>query len=407
MAAILVRVQTRVGQARVSVQVCERLGERAIQRVREKGKRERGARARPSYTRAPPARVRSVTASARCIKSNFDWTASWQLTDTLETLAARLQQELPSLPQFKLSRDPAHKDYLGPANASVKQLGLQHGDRIFADHSAEAVADAAGPAAPSKSHIVGMTLSGKEVVEIVEASPAKTARVPAKDVKLDEVDEILAKEDGREQLKDQESKRGFGSASIDSMAVEPYDERLLKQKDVKLMSFHAHLRKLKSVQGGGKFSELKRHDFGTYGEVGGKGGQEKGWGERAVAMSRIPKPMTLNRQKFRHVDRGLCSPAHPVFLYRTSQMCTEDDPFPHTPGRAARHRAEAAARHQGRSECIRIFWGVLWTGVLYGTVVLHWSLSTGVITRVLHGAPRRCAPSTQTVYLACVLHCEL
>ena len=248
MAPILIRVQTRIGQARVSV----------------------------------------------------------ELTDTLEVLAARVQQELPGLPQFKLSRDPGHKDYLGPANASVKQLALQHGDRIFADHSSDVPADPS-PATPVKSHVMGMTLSGKEVVEIVENSSPAQARVPAKDVKLDEVDQLLTKMDGREKLKGSESKRGFGSASIDSMAVEPYDERLLKEKDIKLMSFHAHLRKLKSVQGGGKFSQLKRHDFGTYGEAGGKGGQEKGWGERAVAMNRIPKPMTLNRQKYRHVDRGNCA----------------------------------------------------------------------------------------------------
>eukprot|EP00287_Rhodomonas_sp_CCMP768_P027305 CAMPEP_0202849486 /NCGR_PEP_ID=MMETSP1389-20130828/80858_1 /ASSEMBLY_ACC=CAM_ASM_000865 /TAXON_ID=302021 /ORGANISM="Rhodomonas sp., Strain CCMP768" /LENGTH=67 /DNA_ID=CAMNT_0049527495 /DNA_START=7 /DNA_END=206 /DNA_ORIENTATION=- len=67
------------------------------------------------------------------------------------------------------------------------------------------------------------------------------------------------------------------------MAVEPYDDRLLKEKDIKLMSFHAYLRKLKSVSGGGKFSELKRHDFGSFGESGGKGGEEKGWGSRAVS----------------------------------------------------------------------------------------------------------------------------
>ncbi len=225
-------------------------------------------------------------------------------TDTLATLAARLQQEMPALPQFKLSRDAGHKDYLAPANATVQALRLQHGDRIFADHSADTPAEPA-PATPVKSHMMGQTLSGKEVVEIVEsASPAQAPRVLAKDVKLDEVDEILAKMDGRQKLKGSESKRGFGSASIDSMAVEPYDERLLKEQDIKLMSFNAYLRKLKSVQGGGKFSQLKRHDFGSYGEAGGKCGLEKGWGERAVAMNRIPKPMTLNRQKYRHVDRG-------------------------------------------------------------------------------------------------------
>eukprot|EP00961_Rhodomonas_salina_P087458 1176401-Rhodomonas_salina.1 len=47
----------------------------------------------------------------------------------------------------------------------------------------------------------------------------------------------------------------------------------------------------------------RRHDFGSFGEAGGKGGEEKGWGSRAVSMNKLPKPMTLNRQKYRHVDR--------------------------------------------------------------------------------------------------------
>jgi nuclear protein localization family protein 4 len=90
---------------------------------------------------------------------------------------------------------------------------------------------------------------------------------------------------------------------IDSMAVEPYDERLLKEKDVKLMSFHAYLRKLNSIQGGGKFAQLKRHDFGSYGAAGGKAGTASGFGEQAVSMSALPKPMTVTGQKYRHVDR--------------------------------------------------------------------------------------------------------
>ena len=253
-----------------------------------------GQRAQAEIKMAPMlVRVRTRLGQAR---------VSVEPTDTLAALADKLQQEQPALPQFKLSRDPGHKDYLGPAGANMKQLGLQHGDLIFADH--QAVAEPEAPATPSKTHRMGMTLTGTEVVEISEQqSPAAAARVAPKDVKLDEVDEVLSKLDGREKLKGSDSKRGFGSASIDSMAVEPYDDRLLKEKDIKLMSFHAYLRKLKSVQGGGKFSKLQRHDFGTYGEAGGKGGQEQGWGERAVAMSRIPKPMTLNRQKYRHVDR--------------------------------------------------------------------------------------------------------
>lgn len=191
-------------------------------------------------------------------------------------------------------------DYLKPATATVVALKLQHGDRIFAQH--DAVAKAAAPApSPAKTHMVGQSMSGKEVVEMID-SPAPKAAARPSEIVLDEVDEKLLLKDGREKLKNV-VKRGFGDQSIDTMPVEAYDERLLKEKDIKLMSFHAYLRKLKSVAGGGKFSELKRHDFGSYGAAGGKAGTTAGWGGSTVSMGALPKPMTLNRQKHRHIDR--------------------------------------------------------------------------------------------------------
>eukprot|EP00281_Chroomonas_sp_CCMP1168_P035876 CAMPEP_0206241856 /NCGR_PEP_ID=MMETSP0047_2-20121206/16734_1 /ASSEMBLY_ACC=CAM_ASM_000192 /TAXON_ID=195065 /ORGANISM="Chroomonas mesostigmatica_cf, Strain CCMP1168" /LENGTH=584 /DNA_ID=CAMNT_0053666811 /DNA_START=112 /DNA_END=1863 /DNA_ORIENTATION=- len=222
-------------------------------------------------------------------------------TDTLAALAAKVQEQMPGLVNFKLSRDPGHKDYLTPANATVAQLNLQHGDRIFAQHDPVAAAPAEAPS-PARTHIVGQSLSGQQVVEMLEEESAARKPERPKNITLDEVDELLAKQDGREHLKST-VKRGFGDQSIDSMAVEPYDEKLLKEKDIKLMSFHAYLRKLNSVQGGGKFSELRRHDFGSYGAAGGKAGKAAGWGSKTVNMSSMPKAMTLNRQKYRHVDR--------------------------------------------------------------------------------------------------------
>eukprot|EP00961_Rhodomonas_salina_P272583 3683327-Rhodomonas_salina.1 len=120
-------------------------------------------------------------------------------------------------------------DFLGPANATIAQLKLQHGDRIFAQHDAVEAAAAAEPAAmesPQKTHIVGHSLSGAQVVQILDESPQKM-KIDAKDIKLDAVDEELYKHDGREKLAGAE-KKGFGDQTIDSMDVEPYDDRLLK-----------------------------------------------------------------------------------------------------------------------------------------------------------------------------------
>eukprot|EP00283_Hemiselmis_rufescens_P005499 CAMPEP_0173435382 /NCGR_PEP_ID=MMETSP1357-20121228/14986_1 /TAXON_ID=77926 /ORGANISM="Hemiselmis rufescens, Strain PCC563" /LENGTH=88 /DNA_ID=CAMNT_0014400357 /DNA_START=127 /DNA_END=390 /DNA_ORIENTATION=- len=66
-------------------------------------------------------------------------------SDTLSILAAKVQEQLPAVQNFKLSRDPGHKDYLKPATATIAQLKLQHGDRVFADHAPVAEAPAAPP----------------------------------------------------------------------------------------------------------------------------------------------------------------------------------------------------------------------------------------------------------------------
>eukprot|EP00960_Hanusia_phi_P078029 768772-Hanusia_phi.AAC.3 len=199
-------------------------------------------------------------------------------SETLEALAAKLQKQIPSIKQFKLSRDPAHKDYLGPADATLSSLRIQHGDRIFAQH------EESTPSVPHEpepmTHMVGNSLSGQKVVEILDHAPREHKK-KSSDVVLDPVDVELSKMDGREKLKEH-SRRSFGDESIDTMAVEPYDERLLK------LEFTL---------------QSRRHDFGSFGEAGGKTGTEKGWGERTVSMSRLPKPMTLDRQKYRHVDR--------------------------------------------------------------------------------------------------------
>ena len=52
--------------------------------------------------------------------------------------------------------------YLAPANARIKQLKLQHGDRIYAETIGELVeASPSTPSASKSSHMVGMSLADK------------------------------------------------------------------------------------------------------------------------------------------------------------------------------------------------------------------------------------------------------
>ena len=58
--------------------------------------------------------------------------------------------------------DANMQDYLAPANASIKQLKLQHGDRIYAETIGELVeASPSTPSASKSSHRVGMSLADK------------------------------------------------------------------------------------------------------------------------------------------------------------------------------------------------------------------------------------------------------
>ncbi|KAJ1495322.1 NPL4 family-domain-containing protein, partial [Baffinella frigidus] len=194
---------------------------------------------------------------------------------------------------------------------------------------------------------------------------SKGGREGRETVVLDSVDEELYKQEGTVKLKSTgaRTKHGFGDETIETMPVEAYDDRayddrVLKERDIKLMSFHAYLRKLASASGGGKFSQLSvdiklmsfhaylrklasasgggkfsqlsRHDFGSYGAAGGKKGEEKGWGASTVSMSRLPKPLTLMRQKYRHVDRVEIDDPAPLTLmrqkYRHVDRVEIDDP---------------------------------------------------------------------------------
>ena len=60
---------------------------------------------------------------------------------------------------------------------------------------------------PQKTHIVGHSLSGAQVVQILDEPSPQKMKVDRKEVQLDQVDEELYKLDGREKLAGTEKKR--------------------------------------------------------------------------------------------------------------------------------------------------------------------------------------------------------
>ncbi|VDM58737.1 unnamed protein product [Angiostrongylus costaricensis] len=119
--------------------------------------------------------------------------------------------------------------------------------------------------------------------------------------RLDEVDSILAAEDG--QIKrSRDPKMCHHNARqkcAHCLPIDPYDEEYLKSKDIKHMSFHAHVRKLTS--GHGKGSTLKRPLENIRATIDLTCPAHKPY-PKGVCTKCKPPMMTLNRQKYRHVD---------------------------------------------------------------------------------------------------------
>ncbi|KJH47302.1 nuclear protein localization protein 4 domain protein [Dictyocaulus viviparus] len=119
--------------------------------------------------------------------------------------------------------------------------------------------------------------------------------------KLDEVDAILAAEDG--QIKrSRDPKMCHHNARqkcAHCLPIDPYDEDYLKSKDIKHMSFHAHVRKLTS--GHGKGSTLKRPLENIRAAIDLSCPAHKPY-PKGVCTKCKPPMITLNRQKYRHVD---------------------------------------------------------------------------------------------------------
>eukprot|EP01135_Chromosphaera_perkinsii_P010261 Nk52_evm3s2085 gene=Nk52_evmTU3s2085 len=79
--------------------------------------------------------------------------------------------------------------------------------------------------------------------------------------------------------------------------MEPYDERYLKEQNLKHMSFHSYVRKLQHSTGKGKFVPLEELNCRVKSNCSG----HQPWPE-GICSKCQPNAVTLNRQPFRHLD---------------------------------------------------------------------------------------------------------
>ncbi|CAJ0932099.1 unnamed protein product, partial [Mesorhabditis belari] len=119
--------------------------------------------------------------------------------------------------------------------------------------------------------------------------------------KLDDVDVELSTQEGQVQ-RPRDPKMCHHNARqkcSHCLPIDPYDEEYLKSKDIKHMSFHAYVRKL--TQGHGKGSKVRKPLETIRVKVDLTCDAHKPFPKGVCTRCR-PPIMTLNRQRFRHVD---------------------------------------------------------------------------------------------------------
>lgn len=190
-------------------------------------------------------------------------------------------------------------------NKTLSLLKIKHGDMLFlfpsgASTSNSEVMDTTMP--HSSSSLSSISYSSSSSTSTSSSSSSAIPRsFSAPQVQEDEIDQFLAKQDGKiYRNKDPQLCRHSALGKcVHCVPLEPFDEDYLNHLDppVKHMSFHAYLRKLTGGADKGKFAALENISCKI------KSGCEghPPWPE-GICTKCQPSAITLNRQKYRHVD---------------------------------------------------------------------------------------------------------
>ncbi|XP_056285553.1 nuclear protein localization protein 4 homolog [Pseudoliparis swirei] len=184
---------------------------------------------------------------------------------------------------------------------TMSLLNIKHGDMLYLVPTGPAsspgeVMDTATP--HSSSYLPSVSSSSSSFSSSSSAMPRSFS---APQIQEDEIDQYLTKQDGKiYRNKDpQLCHHGSLGKCVHCVPLEPFDEDYLNHLDppVKHMSFHAYLRKLTGGADKGKFAALENISCKI------KSGCEGHlpWPE-GICTKCQPSALTLNRQKYRHVD---------------------------------------------------------------------------------------------------------
>ncbi|XP_014839478.1 PREDICTED: nuclear protein localization protein 4 homolog [Poecilia mexicana] len=187
-------------------------------------------------------------------------------------------------------------------NKSLNLLKIKHGDMLFLFPSASSSSSSSGEVMDTATPHTSSSLPS---ISSSSSSSSSSSLIPrsssAPQVPEDQIDQYLAKQDGKiyRNRDPQLCRHGALGKCVHCVPLEPFDEDYLNHLDppVKHMSFHAYLRKLTGGADKGKFAALENISCKI------KSGCEghPPWPE-GICTKCQPSAITLNRQKYRHVD---------------------------------------------------------------------------------------------------------
>lgn len=161
---------------------------------------------------------------------------------------------------------------------NLKHYGLRHGDMLYLH-----------------------PLNGTTLLPVSDSHSSSTTSVSnsVSFVSEHEVDVYLQKQDGKIPREQDERlcRHNQKTRCVHCAPLEPYDDEFLREHNIKHMSFHTYLRKIKSGVDKGKFAALENTSCKIK-----AGCQDHLPWPKGICSKCQPSAVTLNRQIYRHVD---------------------------------------------------------------------------------------------------------
>lgn len=248
---------------------------------------------------------------------------------------------------FGLHKDRQRKEeILSSKSRTLAEYGLQHGDMLYMSPLNGALIYEQ----PSTSAESNQPTKSSEIIGISTQSGSTNAAP-----KEDDVDLELYKESGNIQRTrdDKLCRHNSKGCCVHCSPLEPWDEGYLKEHNIKHLSFHSYLRKQMS----GKFVSLDELSCKIK-----PGCKEHPPWPRGVCSTCTPSAVTLNRQRYRHVDNAMIQHSAIVERFLQYWRATGYQRLGFMYGRYEKHpdvplgiRATVAAIYEPPQSCSRDF----------------------------------------------------